>query len=68
MMADFFIPQNEIKVSTKNVYGNELVYPNCQQSKMFCQLNMSKTLTEHMIAVLKKYNYKIIVEPIVREL
>jgi hypothetical protein len=43
----------EIKVSIKNVYGNELVYPACEVSKSFTRLTGAKTLTHMHLHIIK---------------
>ena len=35
----------QITVTRKSVYGNILIYPACDQSKLFCSMLGSKTLT-----------------------
>lgn len=50
---------NTIKVSIKSVYGNILIYPECEQSKLFCQLTGNKTLLQKDLNVIKKLGYQI---------
>lgn len=35
---------NEIKICVKSVYGRELIYPACEQGKLFTKLTRSTTL------------------------
>jgi len=47
--------KNTIQFREKNVYGNEMRYPVCEQSKMFCQLSGSKTITDNMLRTLLQF-------------
>lgn len=47
----------ELKVKIKNVYGNDVVYPVCEQSQLFTALTNKKTLTERDISVIKRLGY-----------
>lgn len=51
--------EKKIKVSVKNVYGNELIYPECEQSKLLAQLTGRKTLTQDAISLIKQLGYEI---------
>jgi len=44
---------NKIKVQLRNVYGNELIYPMCDDAKRFTRLTQTKTLHRDDIAVRK---------------
>ena len=46
-----------IKVKVKNVYGNELIYPDCDIAKQFCEMLRTKTLTKHHIDCIEKLGY-----------
>lgn len=48
-----------IYVEIKNVYGNETIYPACQQSKFLAELAGHKTLTNRDIDTIKKLGYEI---------
>lgn len=48
-----------ITVEIKNVYGNKMVYPACETSKIFASIACQKTLSEHTIANIKELGYKI---------
>lgn len=50
-----------IQVEIKNVYGEERIYPVCEQAKLFSELAGTKTLTRQSIATIKKLGYTIIV-------
>ena len=45
-------------VVTKTVYGNELVYPLCERSKVLAKLCGTKTLTEKHIRLIEKLGYE----------
>ena len=45
-------------VKKKNVYGNELVYPVCQDSIIFSYIAGTKTFCSITIANIKKLGYK----------
>lgn len=52
---------NTIQVRVKNVYGNELVYPACETSKLLCDLAGDKTITARSMILIKKLGYNPIV-------
>ena len=43
----------------KSVYGNTLVYPNCETSKLFCELLAKKTFSNEDLSKIQKLGYKI---------
>ena len=45
-------------VKKKNVYGNELIYPVCQNAILFSCIAGSKTFCSTTIANIKKLGYK----------
>lgn len=53
-----------LQVVVKNVYGNDLIYPACNTTKMITELTGTKTLVPHQIKILKQngYNLEIITE------
>lgn len=51
----------ELKVQIKNIYGNESIYPACDQSKLFAKLSGTKTLTRAAINTIKELGYNITV-------
>ena len=53
---------NILQVKIKNVYGNERVYPVCEQSQLFAELTRTTTLTQHTIEIIKDLGYTIEVE------
>jgi hypothetical protein len=56
-MADFNCPScggvYSITVRFKDVYGNRLVYPVCKHAKAFAEIAGTKTLTDHMLKIVK---------------
>lgn len=49
----------QLKVIIKNVYGNETIYPACDQSRLFAELAKQKTLTHREIRIIKELGYTI---------
>jgi len=49
----------DIYVKKKNVYGNELIYPDCDISVLLSRLMPSKTFSSRDITTLKLLGYKI---------
>ena len=49
----------EIKVTIKNVYGNQTIYPACESAKIFARLAGTKTLTMDAIQDIKKLGYTV---------
>jgi hypothetical protein len=48
-----------IRVQVKSNYGNALVYPLCEVSKLFCKLTGNKTLRMADIEVIKKLGFEV---------
>ena len=46
-------------VDIKQVYGNETVYPVCENAKLFAQLAGTRTLTRSALSVIKQLGYDI---------
>ena len=51
----------QIEVKIKNVYGNERIYPVCQNARLFCNLTKTETITFQSLDVIKALGYKIVV-------
>ena len=49
----------EIKILSKNVYGNDLLYPNCDTSRLLAKLARKKTLDISDLMTIKQLGYKI---------
>jgi len=50
----------ELKITTRNVYGNMTMYPANETAKLFTQLMGRKTLSHTDIHTIKKLGYQII--------
>ena len=48
-----------IKVTIRNVYGNELIYPACDKAKAFAHLTGNKTLSHYNVETIKRLGYTI---------
>ena len=49
----------KITIKTKSVYGIMQAYPACPQSKIFCDLTGTKTLTRAALEAIKKLGFEI---------
>lgn len=49
----------KIIIKTKSVYGIMQAYPACPQSKLFCDLTGTKTLTRSALESIKKLGFEI---------
>lgn len=50
----------EIFVRIKNVYGNELIYPNCDTTRLLIKLTGKKTFNYSDINTLKQIGYNVV--------
>ena len=48
-----------IAIETRNVYGNERIYPACDSAAEFAQLTGTKTLSRRNIDTIKRLGYVI---------
>lgn len=48
-----------IEVTIKSVFGNEKIYPACQNAEIFCKLIGQKTLTDRDINFIKQLGYTV---------
>jgi len=51
-----------ITVSIRNVYGNERIYPVCENAQKFCKLTGKQTLSRSDINVIKSLGYSVSIE------
>lgn len=51
-----------IKISVKNVYGRETLYPACREARFFCNLARTRTITEDMMRLIRAQGHRIEVE------
>tara|TARA_R110000751_G_scaffold288014_1_gene392977 strand:- start:55 stop:228 length:174 start_codon:yes stop_codon:yes gene_type:complete len=49
----------KIKVSIKNVYGSDLIYPECDNAEEFTKLTGTKTLSQSAIESIKRLGYAV---------
>lgn len=52
--------KNYIITTTKNVYGNDLIYPDCDTAKALAAIADRKTFNDFHIAMIKKLGYKVL--------
>lgn len=55
----------QLTVELKDQYGTQVVYPVCDNSKLFARLAGTRTLTPSAISLIKQLGYEIIVKPAV---
>ena len=48
-----------IIVKIRNIYGEDKIYPVCENAKLFAQIAGTKTLTDHALSRIKSLGYKI---------
>ena len=53
---------NAITVRIDSNYGNRVVYPACQTSKLIAQLAGTRTLTDRALALVKQLGYTVEVQ------
>jgi hypothetical protein len=49
----------EILVSIKHAFGNKLIYPECDTGKKFASIAETKTLSPHVIVLIKSLGYQV---------
>ena len=59
MTEEIKIQEGVLHVEKKNVFGNDLVYPICNQAKLLTSLTGQKTLTQGAINTIKRLGYKL---------
>ena len=52
----------QIIVEVKNVYGNDLVYPVCQDAISFASISGKTTLTSDALRLVQTLGYEIVVQ------
>jgi hypothetical protein len=53
----------KIQVTVKTVYGNNMIYPVCDFSKIFCELTRKKTLDSTDVKNIKALGYQVEIVP-----
>ena len=48
-----------LKLMVKSVYGNEMIYPACEKSKLLTALSRKKTLDNRDLELIKSLGYQI---------
>ena len=51
--------KRELLVKVKNVFGRDLIYPICNDSKLICELLNVITLNDYQIKKLKALDYRL---------
>ena len=51
----------QITVKTKNVYGNDLIYPMCEISEKLAKLINKKTFSNYDLKIIEALGYQIII-------
>ena len=49
----------QITLKTKNVYGNDFIYPVCETSQKFANLINKKTFSNYDLKIIESLGYKI---------
>ena len=49
----------DIFIKVRNVYGNNLAYPDCRNSKRFAELANTETLTPRSLKIIQQLGFKI---------
>lgn len=55
-------PRN-VKVTLGYQYGQEVIYPACDDSRIFCQIAGTKTMTRQLVDQVKSLGYRVEVIP-----
>jgi hypothetical protein len=53
----------KIFVTVKNVYGNDLIYPACEKSRLLAELAGRKTLTKSDLRTIRALGYEVAESP-----
>lgn len=48
-----------ITIEVKNIYGNEMIYPVCEQASLLARLAGTKTITRDALKLIKQLGYEI---------
>ena len=57
----------QIVVEHKHIYGQFLIYPACDKSRLLCELAGTKTLTKAAVRTIKDLGYEILVQKTMKE-
>lgn len=61
-MATTATPQH-ILVEVRSVYGNEMIYPACENAQAFCLIAGTKTLPRHLLKHITALGFEVRVAP-----
>ena len=50
----------QIFVTIRNIYGNDMIYPACEQSRLLAELANHKTLTPSDLRIIRKMGYEVL--------
>ena len=51
---------SQLIVEKKSVYGNDLIYPVCEKSKLFARISGNKTLLPEVIGYIKQLGFYLV--------
>lgn len=54
--------ERQIKLINRPSYGNDRYFPDCELSRLLCQLLGKKTLADSKIAILKAAGYVVVIQ------
>ena len=49
----------KVQVYVRNVYGNAVIYPACEQAKLFAKLAKQTTLTHRELKLIQELGYQV---------
>lgn len=52
----------QVTIEIKQVYGNETIYPVCDNAKLFATIAGTKTLTRASLQCIKALGYEIVIK------
>lgn len=62
-MTPTAVPARTLKVTLGHQYGQEIVQPACDDSRQFCEIAGTKTMTRRLIEQVKALGYRVEVIP-----
>lgn len=52
----------ELKIKIREVYGQRLLYPQCDKSRLFCQLLGTKTIPVSHVRTIEALGYRFVIQ------
>lgn len=49
----------KVFVAVRSVYGNDLIYPQCEVSQIFADISGKKTLTVEILDLIKRIGFEV---------